>query len=73
MKLRITLWGKSASFICNRTLICHRDGHPAVRLAEGLADDHRDRSLAVRRDCPRKIKFVRGGSEENVESALCGL
>ena len=33
---------------------------PAVCLADGLADDHRDRSLAFPRDCPRKIKFIRG-------------
>ena len=33
---------------------------PAVCLADGLADDHRDRSLAVPRDCPRKIKIIRG-------------
>jgi len=36
-------------------------------------DDHRDRSLAVPRDCMRKIKFVRGGKVENVKSSPCGL
>ena len=35
--------------------------------------DHRNRSLAVPRDCPHKIKFVRGGNVENVKSALWGL
>ena len=35
-----------------------RDYPPAVLLAEGLADNHRNRSLAVPRDCPLKIKFV---------------
>ena len=34
---------------------------PAVCLTEGLADNHGDHSLAVPHDCPRKIKFVRGG------------
>ena len=33
---------------------------PAVRLAEGLADNHRDRLLAVPRDCRLNIKFVCG-------------
>ena len=42
----------------------------AVRLAEGLADDHHDRSLVVCRDYPHKIKF---GTAENVNFALCGL
>jgi len=42
-------------------------------LSEGLADNHRDRSLAVPRNWPRKIKFVRGGQVENVKCALCGL
>jgi len=51
LKLRLTLWGKSASYICNHTIICHCFCPPAVRLAEGLADEHRDRSLAVPRDC----------------------
>ena len=60
LKLRLPLWGKSASYICNHKLICHRDFLPAVRLSEGLADDHRDRLLAVPRDCPLKIKIVRG-------------
>ena len=46
---------------------------PAACLAEGLADDHRDRLLAVPRDCPLKIKFGRGGNAENLKSALCGL
>jgi len=40
-----TLWGKSASYICNHTIICHRDCLPAARHVEGLADDHHDRSL----------------------------
>ena len=59
LKLRLPLWGKSASHICNHKIICHRYFLPAVRLAEGLADDHRDRLLAVPRDCPLKIKIVR--------------
>ena len=59
--------GKSASYICNHTIICHRGPPqmpPAVRLGEGLADDHRDCSLAVHRNCPwwqrgnRKIRAV---------------
>ena len=41
----------SVDCICNHTIICHRDCLPANRLAEGLADDHRDRSLAVPFDC----------------------
>ena len=32
-----------------------RDYAPAVLLAGGLADNHRNRSLAVPRDCPLKI------------------
>ena len=59
LKLRLPLWGKSASHICNHKIICHRYFLPAVRLAEGLADDHRDRLLAVPLDCPLKIKIVR--------------
>ena len=46
---------------------------PAVCLAKGLADDHRDCLLAVPRDCPLKIKFVGGGSTEKLKSALCVL
>ena len=46
---------------------------PAVRLAEGLADDHRNCSLAVPCDYQSKIKFVRSGNAENAKSALCGL
>ena len=76
LKLRLTLWGKSVSYICNNTIICQCGPSrlsSAVRLAEGLADDHCDRLLAVPRDCPLKIKFVRCGSAENVKSALRGL
>ena len=40
---------------------------------EGLADNHRDLLLAVPRNCPHKIKSVRGDKVENVKSALCGL
>ena len=39
----LTLWGKSASYICNHTIICHCGSSrlpTAVCLAEGLADDH---------------------------------
>ena len=68
LKLRLTIWGKSASYICSHTIICHR-GPPRLPLSltEGLAD----RLLAIRRDCPCKIKFVCGGSADNVNSALC--
>ena len=61
------------SYICNLTIICHRNCPPAVRLAEGLADDNRERSLAVPCDCPLKLKFVPVGNAEKVKSALCGL
>ena len=57
-------------------IICHRGSPqlpPAVCLAEGLVDDHRNRSLAVPRDCPRKINFIHGSKVENVKCALCGL
>ena len=46
---------------------------PAVCIAKGLVNDHRDRLLAVPRDCPRKIKIVPGGKVENEKFALCGL
>ena len=41
--------------MCNHTIICHCDCPPAVRIAEGLADNHCDLSLAVPRDCPRYV------------------
>ena len=57
-------------------IICHPVSPrlpPAVCLAERLADDHRDCTLAVPLDCQHKINFVHGGKEENTKSALCGL
>ena len=68
LKLRLTIWGKSASYICSHTIICHR-GPPRLPLSHwGFSGP-----LAIRRDCPCKIKFVCGGSADNVNSALCGL
>ena len=51
------------------------DRGAGVSLAPGLKGSSHDssRTLAVRHDCQRKIKFVRCGSAENVKSALCGL
>ena len=51
--------GERVRHMCNHTIICRCDCPPAVSLAEGLADDHRNRLLAVPRDCLLKIKFVR--------------
>ena len=69
LKLRLTLWGKSASYICNHTIICHRDC-PCCPFRGGLS-----RRLMHPFSCcpPLKIKFVRDGSAENVKSTLHGL
>ena len=71
LKLILTLWGKVR--LIYETIRLSATADHCTCLAEGLADDHFDRSLAVPRDCPRKIKFVRAGEVENVKSTLCEL
>ena len=51
-------------------IICHQGSPrlpPAVCLTERLVNDHPDCTLAVPRDCPCKINFVRGGKVENAK------
>ena len=50
IEIETNIMGKECVlYICNHTIICHRDCPPAVCLAEGLADNHRGK---------RKIRAV---------------
>ena len=56
--------GGPASYICKHKIVCHRGAPrlpPAISLHEHLVGDYCGCTLAVPRDCPRKINFVRGG------------